>query len=119
MSTVNAPNYSIDQTVRVFDQFYNYDVDVPAAEYDIVLSFFKQRITNPTAAANFTVNIFRVAESTGIPVLTLLDEFDGATGVSLNANLAYYLNQTRDPSTLLGVGVEVVPNFYAARNVFQ
>ena len=38
MSTVNAINTNLDQTVRIFDQFYNYDENVPAAEYDIVLS---------------------------------------------------------------------------------
>jgi len=39
--------------------------------------------------------------------------------MNLNVNLAYYLNLIRNKSTLLGVGVPVVPNFYAARNVLQ
>ena len=30
MSTVNYTNYNKDLTVRVFDSFYNYDVNVPA-----------------------------------------------------------------------------------------
>lgn len=39
MSTVNNTNPNTDLTVRVFDNFYKYDVNVPAAEYDIVYSF--------------------------------------------------------------------------------
>lgn len=120
MSSVNYTNYNIDQTVRVFDSFYAYDVNVPAAEYDVVFSYFASVMTEKTAAANFTVSLFRVAQDTNIPALTLLQGFqEGTDGMNLNVNLAYYLNLIRNKSTLLGVGVPVVPNFYAARNVLQ
>jgi hypothetical protein len=117
MSTVNYTNPNLDLTVRVFDQFYDYDVNVPAAEYDVVFSYFSSVMTTRQAAGNFTVSLFRIAEDTGIPALTLLKEFQGANGIDLSASLAYYLNQIRSRATLLGVGVAVVPNFYQARNV--
>ena len=119
MSTVNYTNYSIDQTVRVFDNFYKYDVDVPAAEYDVVHSYFIKEMGTAQAAGNFTVSLFRVASETGIPAMTLLQEFQGHTGINLNIQLAYYLNQIRSRATLLGVSNPVIPNFYAARNVIQ
>ena len=119
MSTVNYTNYNLDQTVRVFDKFYEYDVNVPAAEYDIVHSFFLQEMATPQAAGNFTMSLFKVADDTGIPALTLLNEFQGTTGMNLNAQMAYFLNQIRSRATLLGVSNAVVPNFYAARNVVQ
>ena len=117
MSTVNYTNPNLDLTVRVFDQFYDYDVNVPAAEYDVVFSYFSSVMTTRRAAGNFTVSLFRIAEDTGIPALTLLKEFQGSNGMDLSASLAYYLNQIRSRATLLGVGVAVVPNFYQARNV--
>ena len=117
MTTVNTTNFNIDQTVRVYDEFYSFDVNVPADEYDIVYSFFLREMTTPRAAGNFTVSLFRVAEDTGIPALTLLQEFQGLNGIDLSASLAYYLNQIRSRATLLGVGVAVVPNFYQARNI--
>jgi hypothetical protein len=45
MSTgsVNYINTNLDQTVRIFDRFYKYEAYVPAAEYDIVLSFFGKK----------------------------------------------------------------------------
>lgn len=119
MSTVNYTNYNIDQTVRVFDQFYDYDVNVPAAEYDIVYSYFLQQMGTKQAAGNFTVSLFRVAQETNIPPLSLLNQFDGQSGVNLDVSLAYYLNQIRSRATLLGVSAPVTPNFYAARNVIQ
>jgi hypothetical protein len=117
MSTVNYTNPNVDLTVRVFDNFYNYDTNVPAAEYDIVYSYFLSVMSTRQAAGNFTVSLFRVAEQTGISPLTLLDEFKGTNGVNLNASLAYYLNAIRSRATLLGVGAGVTPNFYQARNV--
>jgi hypothetical protein len=117
MSTVNYTNPNVDLTVRVFDQFYSYDTNVPAAEYDIVYSYFLTVMSTRQAAGNFTVSLFRVAETTGINPLTLLDEFKGQNGINLSASLANNLNASRSAATLLGVGVAVVPNFYQARNV--
>jgi hypothetical protein len=117
--SLNYTNTNLDQTVRIFDKFYNYDVNVPAAEYDIVYSYFLSTMGNKQAAGNFTVSLFQVADSTKIPPLTLLQQMQGETGSSLNVSMAYYLNQIRSRATLLGVGVPVVPNAYAARNVLQ
>ena len=119
MSTVNYANYNKDLTVRVFDGFYNYDVNVPADEYDIVYSYFRSVMSTARAAGNFSVSLFRVAEETNVPALTLLQAFQGQTGLNLTANLAYYLNSIRSRATLLGVNASVVPNQYAARLVLQ
>ena len=119
MSTVNNANPRLGQTVRVFDSFYAFDVTVPAAEYDVVFSYFQKQMTTKQAAGNFTVSLFRVAQETGIPALTLLSEFEGTAGVNLNVQLAYYLNLVRNRATLLGVGVTVTPNYYPARAVIQ
>jgi len=121
MSTgsVNSINTNTDQTVRIFDRFYKYEANVPAAEYDIVLSFFKQQMGNARVAGNFTVSLFQVAEQTGIPVLTLLDSFQGSNLMTININMAYYLNNIRSRATLLGVNAQPLPNYYAARTVLQ
>lgn len=118
MASINYENLSLDQTVRVFDAFYEYDVNIPAAEYDVVHSYFRSVMTTRLAADNFTVSLFKVAEDTKIPALTLLQAF-GVDGMNLNVSMAYYLNSIRNRATLLGVGVPVTANFYAARNVVQ
>ena len=124
MASINYTNYNIDQTVRVFETFYDYDVDIPVGDYDIVNSYFKSVMTTKQAADNFTSSLFRVAQDTNIPPLTLLQSFQAGNtnndpGMSLNINMAYYLNSIRNRATLLGVGIAVAPNFYAARNVVQ
>ena len=120
MASINYTNYNIDQTVRVFDAFYDYDVNIPVGDYDVVNSYFKSVMTTKQAADNFTVSLFRVAQDTNIPPLELLKVFQ-ASGeqLDLNINMAYYLNSIRSRATLLGVGIPVAPNYYAARNVIQ
>jgi hypothetical protein len=119
MSTVNYTNLNKDLTVRVFDSFYEYDVNVPADEYDIVYSYFRSVMTTAKAAGNFTVSLFRVAADTNISALTLLDAMKGQTGIALTASLAYYLNSIRSRATLLGVNASSTPNQYAARLIVQ
>lgn len=117
MPTVNEINPKIDQTVRIFDQFYAYEANVPAQEYDIVYSYFRSVFNTALAAQNFTTALFRVAEETNVPAVDLLENFYGQTQMQLTQTMAYYLNGIRSPATLLGVLAQAVPNFYTARNV--
>lgn len=121
MSTINEANLAIDQTVRIFDQFYNYSANVPAQVYDQVLSYFNSVFTLPSAAENFTSSLFKVAEDTNTDALTLLEQFQqtGSSQPEVTVLMAYYLNSVRSPATLLGVLTPVTPNFYTARNVRQ
>lgn len=117
MGSVNIANPSTDLTVRIFDQFYKYQQNVDAVEYDAVLSYFKSIFKNKSAAENFTVSVFRIAFLSKIPVMDLLQQFQGQSAPQITATLAYYLNGIRSPSTLLGLNVPTQPNYYVARNI--
>lgn len=117
MSTVNYANPQTDQTVRIFDTFYAYDVAVPQLEYDAVLSYFLSMFDTREAAGNFTVSLFRISDITGQPVMNLLQDLQGLGTMELTLTLSYYLNSQRSTSTLLGVNATVTPNFYVARNI--
>ena len=116
-NTVNALNPNIDLTVRIFDSFYNYETFVNAEEYDTVYSYMRSVFTTDQAAGNFTVSLFRVAQETGTPVLTILSNIQSQDSIQLTLTLTYYLNGLRSGSTLLGFGATVTPNYYTARNV--
>ena len=115
--SVNAPNSNNDLTVRIFDGFYSYEQFVSAEEYDVVFSYMKSVFTTDLAAGNFTVALFRIADTTGVSVLTILSNIQGQNSIQLTQTLAYYLNNLRSTSTLLGYGASVSPNYYTARNV--
>jgi hypothetical protein len=117
MASVNAINTKTDLTVQIFDRFYGYEQQVPADQYDAVNSYFRSVFDSIEAAGNFTVSVFRVSNQTGIPVMNLLQQFQGQSAPQINLTLAYYLNGIRSSSTLLGINVPTQPNFYVARNI--
>jgi hypothetical protein len=117
MSTVNYTNPNQDRTVYIFDRFYEFELNVDANLYDVVLSFFKSIFNEELAANNFALNMFRISESTGTPVIEILDTVRGQSAIELTATFAYYLNNLRSNTTLLGISAVTTPAFYAARNV--
>jgi hypothetical protein len=117
MASVNAYNSKIDQTVQIFDRFYGYQQHVPVDQYDAVLSYFKSVFGTLEAAGNFTVSVFRVSNATKIPVMNLLQQFQGQSAPQITLTLAYYLNGIRSRSTLLGLNVPTQPNYYVAHNI--
>ena len=115
--SINEINNRTDQTVRVFDQFYEFEANVPANEYDAVYSFFRSVYSSDQAAGTFTVALFRVAEQSRTPIMTLLSQLQGQDQVDLTVTLAYYLNGLRSNATLLGVGSPTLAYPFVARTV--
>ena len=88
MASVNAINNKTDLTVQIFDRFYGYQQHVPVDAYDAVLSYFKSVFGSAEAAGNFTVSVFRISHATNIPVMTLLQEFQGQTAPAITSSLS-------------------------------
>ena len=109
---------SVDQTVRIFDSFYNLNLVVNAADYDIVYSYFKGVSENTNIASNFTVVLFRIAQDGGYNVLDLLQIIKGAGNkLQMNKVICYYLNTFKSKASLYGVSNVPKPNQAAQRNV--
>jgi hypothetical protein len=117
MGSVNVVNNKTDLTVQIFDRFYGYQQRVPVDAYDAVNSYFQSVFNSREAAGNFTVTVFQISHATGIPAMTLLQQFQGLTGPQITLTLSYYLNGIRSRSTLLGVNVPTQPNYYVAHNI--
>ena len=118
-NTINQINTSIDRTVQIFDRFYSYSAGVDAVEYDVVYSYFASVFNTKQQAKNFTTTLFRVAEWSDIPPLTLLEQFKGQPAPQITFIFAYYLNTLQSPATMLGIGAPATPNAYVAHNIKQ
>lgn len=120
MGSVNNYNHSIDTTVQIYDRFYGYQEQVQVEEYDAVYSYFKSVFKESAlteAAQNMTISVFRISRLSKIPVMNLLQQFQGMTAPQITLTLAYYLNSSRSRSTLLGLNVPTQPNYYVAHNI--
>lgn len=108
----------VDQTVLVFDSFYNLNLIVNATEYDVVYSYFKNVSQNTTIAGNFTVVLFRIAQDGNYNVLDLLAIIKGAGNkLQMNKVICYYLNTFKSKASLYGVSNVPKPNQAVQRNI--
>jgi hypothetical protein len=82
-----------------------------------VYSYWREQFDTAEAAGNFTVTTFRVASESGVSVMDVLAQLQGKTPPEITLTFAYYLNNLRSGSTLLGINQPTQPNFYVARNV--
>ena len=114
-----SPLSKPDNITQVFDQFYNININVPADEYEVVLSWFRSISATEQIAQNFTSFLFIISSNSKIPVLDLLSQMQGQTGIQVDALMAYYLNSAKTKSALYGVANKVIPNFYVQRNIIQ
>lgn len=119
MAQIIDSRSSIDQTVKIFDEFYSFNLIINASEYDIVFSYFKKTCDTVQIAGNFTVYLFRIAQETQLPVLELLDYIQGKTQLETNTVIAYYLNSFKSKSSIYGFGTVPQPNEAIARNIVQ
>jgi len=108
-----------DQTVQIFDNFYNGKFSVNANEYDIVKSFFAGYTTNSKIASSYSDTLFRISKDSGVDVLTLLDTFQGSDAMKVTLTLAYYLNSASDKTILYGVSSIISPSTIVQRNIVQ
>lgn len=109
-----------DLTVKIFDDFYSFNMIVNGNEFDIVNGYFKSVCDTKIIAGNFTAFLFRIAQETGIPVLDLLGQIQGANNkLEMNQIIAYYLNSFKSKTSLYGVATIPQSNQPVARNIVQ
>lgn len=108
-----------EQTIKIFDSFYNQNLVIPTPQWDPVKSYFDGVCDTKEIAANFTAVFFRMAQENGIDAMVLLEELKGKARNKLDLNqvMAYYFNSFKSKTSLYGLSVIPTPNQAVARNV--
>ena len=119
MARIIDERTSTDLTVKIFDDFYSFNMIVNGNEYDIVFGYFKTVCDTKNIAANFTAFLFRISQETGIPVLDLLGQIQGTNKLQMNQIISYYLNSFKSKTSLYGVSTVPQSNQPVARNIVQ
>jgi len=109
-----------DQTVLIYDSFYNSKSVVNAADYDVVHSYFYGASKNKTIANNFTAILFNIAQQSGTNVIELLQIIKGTNNkLQMNSVICYYLNTFKSKVALYGASSIPTPNQAIQRNIAQ
>lgn len=109
----------LDPTVRIFDEFYSFDLNVNSNEYEIVYSYFRSVTNDIQIAQNFTIFLFKISQETEINVMDLLSQIEGNSKLDMNRILAYYMNSFKSKTSLYGVSQIPQPNMTVYRNIIQ
>ena len=118
MARILDARTQLDSTVRIFDDFYSFDLVVNGNEYDIVHGYFISVCETKQIANNFTSHLFRISQQTQVPVLDLLNYIRGLNNkLEMNTVITYYLNSFKSKTALYGIGTIPQPNQNVARNV--
>lgn len=119
MARIVDSRSGIDQTIRIFDDFYSFELVVNPNEYDIVHGYFISVCATKAIANNFTTFLFRISQETNIPALTLLQSIQGSTKMEMNSTMAYYMNSFKSKTSLYGISSIPQANQPVARNIVQ
>jgi len=119
MARIIDERTSTDLTVKIFDDFYSFNMVVNGNEYDIVNGYFKSVCGTKAIAGNFTSFLFKISQETGIPVLDLLGQIQGTNKLQMNQIISYYLNSFKSKTSLYGVSTVPQSNQPVARNIVQ
>ena len=116
-NTIDAPQSQLDAAVRIFNEFYDNKMALGAGEYELVRSYFKEISGSDNISNNFAVMLFRIANTTGKPVLDLLHEMKGQNKLAVTSTMAYYLNSVKSKVALYGVSNTPPSNPSVQRNI--
>ncbi len=107
----------LDRTVKLFDDFYQFNLDINPTEYDLVNAYFTEVCSTQTIADNFTVFLFRISQQSKTPVMDLLGYLQGKNKLEMNQIVAYYLNTFKSKTTMYGVSTVLQPSPIVSRNI--
>ena len=119
MPTILDSRSGLDQTIRIFDDFYSIDLVVNPSEYDVVNGYFRSVCATNQIANNFTAFLFRIAQETNIYILDLLQSLQSGTKMDMNRTMAYYMNSFKSKTSLYGISTIPQSNQPVARNIVQ
>jgi hypothetical protein len=108
---------SRDRTIKIYDGFYNFSVDISPGEYDVVYSYMRSVCQTNDIALQFTSMLFKIGQEIGVSPMDLLEGLQGKNGIEMNQVIAYYFNSFRSKTSLYGFSVKPTPNQSVARNI--
>jgi hypothetical protein len=113
----NTGSSGVTKTTRYFNNFFIPNYNVSESTNDAIISFFAEQTGSYDTAVVIAQAFINTAQSQREDPLTVLNQFQQLGAGNLSAALALYLNMSRVPTSLLGVGNTVQTNPYVARTI--
>lgn len=99
----NLPTVDKDVAVKFFEQYFSKGASVTENEVNAVVAYFDARTTNKEVANAMAIAVLHGAYEQSLTPMQVLDQFKSMDTKQLDSYLAYFLNLTRYPTSLLGL----------------
>ena len=106
-----------DRTLKIYDGFYRFSVDINPGEYDVVYAYMRSVCQTNDIALQFTSMLFKIGQEIGQSPMALLEGLQGKNGIEMNQVIAYYFNSFKSKTSLYGFSITPTPNQSVARNI--
>ena len=113
----NLPTDNNGVTQKFFDQYFDKNFTITENELSAIVSYFESRTSNKTAAKSLALAVISGAVEQNLQPMEILDQFKKLPQQQLDTYLAYFLNLTRYPTSLVGLSSVPVANRYVARSI--
>jgi len=113
----NLPTDNKEVTQQFFQQYFDKNIAISENELSAITGYFETRTKNKTAANALALAVISGAVEQDLRPMEILDQFKKLPQQQLDTYLAYFLNLTRYPTSLVGLSTIPVTNQYVARSI--
>tara|TARA_B110000977_G_C10947469_1_gene443352 strand:+ start:667 stop:1035 length:369 start_codon:yes stop_codon:yes gene_type:complete len=113
----NLPIGEIDATKSFFENFFNQRIAISENEINAIVGYFQKRTPNKDAANALALAVINGAVEQNLPPMEILDQFKRLPQDQIDTYLAYFLNLTRYPTSLVGLSNVPAVSKYVARSI--
>jgi hypothetical protein len=113
----NLPTDSTEVTQQFFEQYFGKNIAISENELSAIVGYFETRTPNKQAAQALSLAVISGAVEQDLKPMEILDQFKKLQQQQLDTYLAYFLNLTRYPTSLVGLTTVPLSNKYVARSI--
>lgn len=116
LPAINSNN-SANETVQVFDQYFQSSIELNNSVLTVMTGFFEQRGFGKDSAESTSIIILQQAVKDKLNAMEIMDTLRGLTDVEISSLVGEILNYNRFKTSSLGVYSEKTPTDYVNRNI--
>ncbi len=113
----SPPSSSSDQTVQIFDQYFQNPIELNNAALVVMVGFFQSRGFDVDAAESTAIIILQQAKKDQLNPMEIMDTLGGLTDVEISQLVGEILNFNRYKTSSLGLVQGFTPAEQIIRNV--
>ena len=113
----NLPGTNKETTQAFFEQYFDQKIAISENELNAIVGYFTNRSNNKEAANSLAVAVISGAIEQDLSPMEVLDQFKKLDSKQIDTYLAYFLNLTRYPTSLVGLSTTPVASKYVTRSI--